>query len=72
VINMYCHMSLSRNHIAINKLKEMGLKFNHILAAVAQLGDSKKRDKNKEKIEPLDKKLIAAYILASKVMYIDN
>mgnify|MGYP003346291593 CR=1 FL=1 len=35
VINMYSHMCLSRNHIAINNLKEMGLKFNHIIAAVA-------------------------------------
>jgi hypothetical protein len=69
---MYCHMCLSRNHIAITKLKEMGLKFNHVLASVAQIGNSKRKDKNKEKIEPLDKKLIAAYILAAKVMYIDN
>ena len=35
VITMYCHMCFSRNHIAINKLKEMGLKFNHVLACVA-------------------------------------
>ncbi len=69
---MYCHMCISRNHIAIEKLKEMGLKFDHVLACVAQIGDAKKKDKNKEKIEPLDKKLIAAYILAAKVMYVDN
>ena len=35
VITMYCHMCLSRNNIAITKLKEMGLTFEHILAGIS-------------------------------------
>lgn len=67
---MYCHMCLTRNSIAINTLKGMGLTFEHVLAAISQTASKKK--KNKEKFEPLDKKLIAAYIMVARVMYVDN
>jgi transposase len=63
-------MCLTRNQIATNKLKAMGLTFDHVLAAISQTQSKKKR--NKEKFEPLDKKLIAAYIMVARVMYVDN
>ena len=48
----------------------MGLTFDHVLAAISQTGNKKR--KNKEKFEPLDKKLISAYIMVARVMYVDN
>jgi len=34
VINMYCQMSLSRNQIAVKKLKAIGLTFDHVIGAI--------------------------------------
>ena len=74
VINMYCHMCISRNSLGVRKLKEIGLTFDHVIAAVSQQTGDKKGKKamvGKDKIEPLDKKFISAYIFAARVMYVD-
>lgn len=71
VINMYCHMCLSRNQLGIKKVKELGLSFDHILASISPNSSNKKK-KNVESIDPIDKKLISAYVFSSRVMFIDN
>jgi hypothetical protein len=74
VINLYTHMCLSRNSHAVKKLKEIGLTFDHVVSAVTQQGSGKKSKKsssNHDKVEPLDKKFISAYIFAARVMYTD-
>ena len=58
VINMYSHLCLSRNHHAINKIKEIGLSYEHIISCI----------NNKH----IHEKLKAAYIFAARVLFIDN
>ncbi len=42
-----------------------------MIAAISQQGDGKRKKNKSEKIEPLDRKIIAAYIFAARVMFID-
>jgi hypothetical protein len=35
VINLYCHMCLSRNLNAVRRLKELGLTFEHIVSCIS-------------------------------------
>lgn len=58
VINMYSHMCLTRNHLAITKVKDIGLSYDHIITCI----------NNKY----IHEKLKAAYIFAAKVIFIDN
>lgn len=71
VIKMYSHMCLSRNQLGIKKVKELGLTFDHIMASISP-NSSKTKKKTVEIIDPIDKKLITAYVLSSRVMFIDN
>ena len=79
VINLYCHMCLTRNINAVKRLKDLGLTFEHVIACISHqmreketAGKRQQKKKNEKQIEPLDKKLIAAYIFAARVMYIDT
>lgn len=35
VINLYCHICLSRNINAVKRLKDLGLTFEHIIACIS-------------------------------------
>lgn len=58
VINLYSHLCLSRNQLAIKKIKELGMNYEHIITCI-----------NNQNIH---EKLKAAYIFAAKVLFIDN
>ena len=58
VINLYAHMCLSRNHIAIKRVKDTGINYDHIICSLTN--------------RSLHDKLKAAYLFLARVIFIDN